>query len=233
MADLIQHPVSSALLLLSLAVLVTNCGRTSHEEPEEHVSPPSAGAGGDAPPSSGGGGAGQAGSTSVSGATSASGTSGSESSPGGAPAIDPGVGALHCAPQDEPGSACNFPRCWGDRCGVHFELTCVNGVWDSRGSSLAWELVCPVPGSSVSDVGDIEQGACCGKTLPRNDVHSEPPSCNLCPDLEPRDGEPCSLPDDCAPALIDCFYKCCCYGNVTWAQCDGKQWHVATNCSGK
>jgi hypothetical protein len=116
---------------------------------------------------------------------------------------------------------------------VRFDLTCKDDTWDSGDSTLAWELVCPVPSDSVYDVGDIKEGACCGEVLPRNDVYSEPPSCDLCPAMAPRDGEPCSLPDDCAPAIIDCFYKCCCYGNVTWAQCDGTEWHVATNCSDK
>lgn len=152
----------------------------------------------------------------------------------GAPAIvDPSGAARPCAPQDAPGQPCNAVRCWGDRCGVHFELNCKDGAWDEGDSSLAWELVCPVPSESVYDIGDIEQGACCGSVLPRNDVYSEPPSCDLCPAATPRDGDPCSLPDDCAPPIIDCFYKCCCYGNLTWAQCDGQQWHVATNCSGK
>ena len=85
----------------------------------------------------------------------------------------------------------------------------------------------------IYDIGEIDTGACCGEILPKNDVHTEAPSCDLCPQGAPDDGAPCSLPDDCAPSVIDCFYKCCCYGTTIWAQCDGKRWHVATNCSSK
>lgn len=102
----------------------------------------------------------------------------------------------------------------------------------SEDDALAWQLVCPVPSDAVSSLPEITRGACCGSTLPRNEL-DEPPSCSLCPDEAPRNGDPCSLADDCVPALIDCFYKCCCYGSVTWAQCDGKTWHVPTECSEK
>ena len=116
---------------------------------------------------------------------------------------------------------------------MHFDLVCTDGVWSADASLLAWALECPKGNESASEVGDIETGACCGEVLPKNDVYTEPPSCDLCPASAPQDGESCSLPDACAPRIIDCFYKCCCYGSTIWAQCDGQQWHVATDCSAK
>ena len=210
MSALIRRSLSPVFLLAAVLVLGASCGRTSHD-------------------AIGSGGAGAADAT-----NSSSGKSGAESTPAGAPAIiDPSGAARPCVPQDAPGQPCDAERCWGSRCGVPFMLTCHEGTWESADSSPAWELVCPAPPESVYDIDDIKQGACCGSLLPRNDVYSEPPSCGLCPDTAPQDGDLCSLPNDCAPAVIDCFYKCCCYGDLIWAQCDGKAWHVATNCSPK
>jgi hypothetical protein len=155
-----------------------------------------------------------------------------DASSAGAPMIGPSTGLLLCQDRDVPGAPCQDERCYGTRCGVRFDLLCENGAWSSAGSSLAWELVCP-SAEPIFDIAGIEVGACCAEHLARNDLYTEPQSCELCPPGAPVDGEPCSLPDDCAPAVIDCFYKCCCYGNTTWAQCDGERWHVATNCSPK
>jgi hypothetical protein len=201
------------LLLSWVVVLAASCGRTAHDVGEKPAPSQSAGeASHGLPPSQAG-----------------SGTS----SAGAPPTIDPIGVTRPCAPSDAPGEPCDGSGCWGRRCGVRFDLTCKGGTWDSGPSVLAWQLACPVPGDSVHDIGDIEQGACCAEVLPRNDVYSEPPSCDLCPQAAPQDGEPCSLPAECAPPMIDCFYKCCCYGSLTWAQCDGERWHVATNCSSK
>lgn len=162
------------------------------------------------------------------------GVSGSEPMLAGAPAmLDPSTASRPCTARDAPGKRCDAPRCLGERCGVRFELFCMEGAWGSGDSSLAWDLVCPVASEPIYDIRDIKQGACCGDVLPRRDLYTEPNSCSLCPEAAPVDGDPCALPDDCKPAIIDCFYKCCCYGNLTWAQCDGQEWHVATNCSAK
>lgn len=231
MAAPIRRRVSSALWLSCLAVLAASCGRTEHERDEGQVPVSSAGAGraSEQPPSVAGGGANQAGSLSAS-----SGTGGLDLGPEGAAGLsDPGDVISECTPSDAPGVACSAPRCWGQRCGVRFDLTCKNGIWDSGDSSLAWELVCPVSTDLNNDIRGIDQGACCGELLPRNDVYTEPASCSLCPETTPKEGDACSLPSSCAPAIIDCFYKCCCYGTLTWAQCDGTRWHVATNCSPK
>jgi len=191
-------------------MLAANCGRAEHDAGEMPLPSQAAGE------------------------PSTAGTSGSATSSAGAPAIIDTIGGPRpCSPSDTPGERCENLRCWGKRCGVRFDLTCKDGAWDRGESTLAWELSCPVPIDSVYDVGDIQQGACCGAVLPRNDVYQEPPSCNLCPQAAPQNGEPCSLPAECAPPIIDCFYKCCCYGDLTWAQCDGERWHVATTCSDK
>jgi hypothetical protein len=167
------------------------------------------------------------------GSAGVGGSAGAGASSAGAPAIDIPPSSPRCLAQDAPGAPCGYPACWGTRCAIRFDLTCDGGVWSARDSTLAWDLVCPAGNDSVNSLGDIEMGACCGELLPKNDLHTEPPSCDLCPGDAPDDGDPCSLPDDCAPAVIDCFYKCCCYGNTTWAQCDGTRWRVVTNCSSK
>lgn len=224
MSSLVGRARSSAFLLLSAVACAVNCSRTAHDGPGIEQPPQSAGAPQSEPPDIPSGGASAAGS---------SGTSGSQPLSSGAPSIQVGDDGRPCQPEDVPGQPCDTARCWGNRCGIHFELTCEEEAWDSGSYGTAWELVCPVTSGSIFGIDAIEEGACCGETLSRNDVYTEPQSCSLCPDAAPRDGDPCSLPSDCAPPIIDCFYKCCCYGNLTWAQCDGTEWHVATNCSDK
>jgi hypothetical protein len=221
----VARRLSVSLLLLALVATAASCGRTSHEESQPPL--PSGGAAPSTPPN-GGAGAAQAGSVTASGGAI------TDVSFAGAPEIvDPAVTSRPCLDRDVPGAACEDPRCWGTRCGVRFDLACEGGAWSSGGSSLAWELSCPAGDEPINDIGELETGACCGKLLPKNDVHTEPNSCSLCPDAAPDDGAACSLPDDCATPIIDCFYRCCCYGDTVWAQCDGKRWHVATNCSPK
>jgi len=221
-----HRPLPSILLLLALVALAASCGRTSNDEGQA--------------PSQSGGALPTAGSTAGAaggqqgGSTMAKGGAESSVSSAGAPEVtDPSGTSRPCEEGDVPDAPCEDSRCWGTRCGVRFDLICKDGVWSSADSPLAWELVCPVSDEAIYDVRDIKMGACCGELLAKNDVHTEPPSCNLCPEAAPNDGSPCSLPSDCAPAIIDCFYKCCCYGTTTWAQCDGERWHVATNCSSK
>ena len=113
------------------------------------------------------------------------------------------------------------------------DLVCESGAWVTVDSSHASDLVCPEGTESVTSLADITVGACCGELRPRNRAPIEPASCELCPQFAPEAGAPCSLPDDCTPRLIDCFYSCCCYGSTTWAQCDGETWHVTTDCSPK
>ena len=198
------------------------CGRTSQDEGQ----PPAESGGGSrsAPPAGAGAGGNQAGAVTVSGGT------GADVSSAGALAIGD---SRACQERDVPGAPCKDPRCYGTRCGVRFDLVCEGGAWRSGDSSLAWELVCPAGSDSIYDIHDIKTAACCREVLPKNDVYTEANSCNLCPADAPDDGASCSLPNDCAPPVIDCFYKCCCYGNTIWAQCDGERWHVATNCSSK
>lgn len=215
----------SAILLVALVAPAASCGRTSDDggqPPSQSGGTPAVGAGGATA------GANQA------GAAAASAGAGPDQSSAGAPdVIDPSAPFGACQENDMPGAPCAAGRCYGIRCGVRFELSCKGGAWKRGDSSPAWELACPAGNESVSNVGDIVTGVCCGELLPKNDVYSEPPSCNLCPEAAPDDGAPCSLPDECAPSVIDCFYKCCCYGDTIWAQCDGKRWHAATNCSDK
>lgn len=225
-----KRSFSTISLIVASFAVVASCGRTSRNERDEPPADPSAGTPGSVPPSGGDSSGGTGG---QSGANSTSGASGMEPSAAGGPVIvQPGMDR-ECTPSDAPGKPCDASHCLGKRCGVLFQLTCEDGVWRSRDASPAWELVCPVPIETVYGLEDIHQGACCGDTLPRNDVLTEPHSCSSCPDAAPMDGDPCHLPSDCSPPLIDCFYRCCCYGYLTWAQCDGKQWHVATACSDK
>ena len=223
-----HRPPSAALLLLALAAPAAGCGRTSHDDAPTPL-------GGAAPSTHTAGAAAVGGTTSANqaGSGAASGGTSSDVSSAGASEITDPTTSLSCQETDVPGAPCEDARCYGTRCGVRFDLVCKGGAWSTGDSSLAWELVCPATDEPIYDIGGIKAGACCGELLPKNDVHDEPPSCNLCPQAAPDDGAPCSLPDDCAPPVIDCFYDCCCYGNTTWAQCDGKRWRVATNCSSK
>lgn len=221
-----QRPFQIISLLLALVALAVSCGRTSNDEGQRPSQ--SGGALPSAGSTAGGAGAHQGGSKMESGGTA------SNVSSSGAPEVtEPSATWRPCRAADVPDAPCEDSRCGGTRCGVSFELICKDGAWSSASSPLAWELVCPVKDEAVYDIRDIKAGACCGELLAKNDVYTEPPSCNLCPEAAPNDGSPCSLPSDCAPAVIDCFYKCCCYGTTTWAQCDGERWHVATNCSSK
>jgi hypothetical protein len=139
-------------------------------------------------------------------------------------------GPFDCIESDRPGEPCSRSLCRGQSCGTPFELACVDGVWTIAGSAAAFEKPCPPGNEHATNIADIVSGACCGAQVPRND---DTASCNLCPEGEPRDGDPCELPADCSPAVIDCFYRCCCYGHTTWAQCDGERWRVETDCSSK
>lgn len=220
-----SRTLSATLLLLALVPPSAGCGRTSRDEglPQPSgTSPSNVTAGATAAGATAG--ANQAGSAAANGGAS------SDVSAAGASEITDQPASRSCQEADVPGAPCEDPRCHGARCGVRLELNCEGGAWSNRDSSLAWELVCPASDEPIYDVGDVKAGACCGQLLPKS---TQPPSCSLCPEAAPDDGALCSLPDDCAPPLIDCFYKCCCYGNTTWAQCDGKRWHVATNCSAK
>jgi hypothetical protein len=218
------------LLLLALLPLPASCGRTS-SAPDD----------GQAPPESGNGGSGATSSHTNQGGITLGGSVGTtdagdapaSSARAGGPLVDPTLPSRPCGPDELPGQPCEDLRCWGTRCGVHFNLACVAGTWAVDYPALAWELVCPTGNESIYDLGEIDIGACCGDLRPRNDVDTQPPSCEHCPEAAPQDGDACRLLDDCMPQLIDCFYDCCCYGNMTWAQCDGERWHVATNCSGK
>ena len=227
-----RRALSATLVLLALVAAVGSCGRTSHDDGQ-----PSSPSGGMSPSTTTAGAAAVAGTiagANDAGSAAAHGGTSSDVSSAGAPGIsDPSTTSRSCDETDVPGAPCKDARCYGTRCGVRFNLACKGGAWSSGDSSLAWELVCPVGNEPIYDIGELKTGACCGELLPKNDVYTEPPSCNLCPEGAPVDGAPCSLPEDCAPPVIDCFYKCCCYGNTIWAQCDGKRWHVATNCSGK
>lgn len=147
-----------------------------------------------------------------------------------APSVSSGNGRP-CKQGEMPGSPCDAPQCWGTRCGVDFRLICKDGAWVPGKSPNVWNMVCPMS-EPVPGLDQIRTGACCGQPLPRNSPQ-EPPSCSECPQTAPMDGEPCSLRDSCAPKLIDCFYKCCCYGFTVWAQCDGRRWRLATSCSDK
>lgn len=219
--------ISHSSLLLGSLTLVGSCGRTAHDAPavQNHS---------------------DAGST-----TSTQGEAGRGGTPGGTASVAGPILSLGgepsqplepakptrevgtCRSGDLPGEPCLAEAmCWSTRCGVHFELACQAGSWVVDGSSLAFEMVCQPSDEFTYAIRDITTGACCGERGPRNEV-TEPQSCELCPGVAPRDGEPCALPDDCNPRIIDCFYDCCCYGTTTWAQCDGESWHVATDCSGK
>jgi len=150
--------------------------------------------------------------------------------PGERPIEKPTRYAGDCTETDRPGTPCTKDTCWSARCGVRFSLTCLDGVWVLGDDSPALELVCSPDEEFVSSLGDLDSGACCAERLPREELGNAH-SCSLCPPQEPRDGQACSLADDCSPKLIDCFYRCCCYGTTSWAQCDGQTWHVASNCS--
>lgn len=212
----------TSLLLIALAA---SCGRTSNHEGQSTSQ--SGGAAAGVASTAEGGAAPHAGSTAETG-----GTPPNMSSAGTPEISEPSTASRPCQSGDVPDAPCEDSRCWGTRCGVRFDLVCQHGAWSSADSPLAWELVCPVVDEAIYDVGNIEIGACCGDVLPKNN-YSDPPSCNLCPEGAPQDGSPCSLPDECTPPIVDCFYKCCCYGNTIWAQCDGERWRVATNCTGK
>jgi hypothetical protein len=218
-----------AFTLLALLSLPASCGRTSSAA-DERQAPPEAGSGGSGamPSASNQGGIALGGSLSTPDAGGRTPSAG-----GGGPIVDPSLPSRPCGPDELPGQPCEDPRCWGTRCGVRFNLACLGGTWTVDSPALAWELVCPPGSESVFSVSEIDKGACCGDLRPRNDVHTEPPSCEYCPEAAPQDGDACGLPDECMPQLIDCFYDCCCYGTTTWAQCDGERWHVATNCSSK
>ncbi|HET9952963.1 MAG TPA: hypothetical protein VFQ61_00595 [Polyangiaceae bacterium] len=229
MFDADVRPVSVALLL---GLAAASCGRTSHDD--ERPLAPSGGTSANTTGAS----ANTAGVTAAAGgaggaATSIGGMTQEVIQAGAPTTLDPSTPSRACSEGDVPGAQCEDPHCFGRRCGVRVDLVCRNGSWKNLNSSLAWDLTCPRGNEGVTDVGEIVTGACCGEELPKNDVFTEPPSCNLCPDAAPNDGDSCSLPNDCAPAIIDCFYECCCYGETIWAQCDGKRWRVATNCSDK
>jgi hypothetical protein len=140
-----------------------------------------------------------------------------------------------CGPADLPGAPCTPGTCFGTRCGIRFDLECTAGEWQVRrldGESTAWDFVCPPENEPVFDLSQITRGQCCGEPGRGTEL---PPSegCGYCPETAPNDQDSCALPADCSPRIVDCFYSCCCYGTVTWAQCDGERWHVTTNCSWK
>ena len=217
-----RRSVSFAALLLACTGLVVSCGRTQ----DSSEPPPLSGAGNAT--------AGEAGVDSTSGGSAP--VTGPILSLGGAPAQPPdppkptqAVGT--CKTSDVPGEPCEDGICWSTRCGVHFQLACQAGAWVVDGSALAFDVTCQPGDEFVHAIRDLTNGACCNDWRPRNNG-GEPPSCELCPAETPREGDACSLPGDCS-LPIDCFYSCCCYGDLTWAHCDGERWHVATECSGK
>lgn len=211
-------------LLLAGIVLIGSCGHTTNDDPGDR--PPD-----DASEAT----AGEAGRSGMVGDAepttgpilSLGGTSGQPPDP---PKPTRGVGTCHAA--DLPGQPCQDGTCWSARCGVRFQLACQAGTWIVDGSALAFDMVCQPEDEFTSAITDITTGACCSDWRPRNNP-AEPPSCELCPAETPRDGEACSLPSDCSVPILDCFYDCCCYGTMAWAQCDGQHWRVATDCSGK
>ena len=154
-----------------------------------------------------------------------------------------------CTGNEQLGEACNFDcqvdaassdalGCWGRHCGITSYLVCVDGSWQIRqatqGGSTPWDFACAPDQQGAVEIASITRGQCCGEPV-SNAVPSE---CRYCPADAPVDGAACNLPGTCnsdagAPTVIDCFYTCCCYGSVTWAQCDGQRWHVTTDCSSK
>lgn len=216
----------NGLFFLAGLTLIGGCGRTAHEE---SAAPNNGGAASAAPATSAAGrGGGAGGADAVPGPILSLGGEPSEPTEPNKPTTAVGT----CRTTDLPGEPCEEALCWSSRCGVHFQLACQDGAWVVDGSSLAFEMMCQTSDEFAYDIRDITTGACCNDRIPRNEAR-EPPSCELCPGVAPRDGEACALPDSCSPRIIDCFYSCCCYGTTTWAQCDGERWHVATDCSGK
>jgi hypothetical protein len=216
-----RHPFSNGLLVLACLGSIGSCGRAERDEPatQGHVG------GGDAPIGGGGeSGGGDAGRSNATGGIVLA-VAGQPSEPAPPKPTKP-TGS--CGVDDRPGAPCEKPSCGSSRCGVAFHLTCHEGVWVLEKPSAAFELTCAAEDEFSYGLPDLTSARCCGEQRPRAEG-----SCELCPTEAPENGDACTLPDDCSPRVLDCFYSCCCYGTTTWAQCDGERWHVATDCSGK
>jgi hypothetical protein len=133
-----------------------------------------------------------------------------------------------------PGAPCEAGLCRYTTCGVEASYFCNDGSW-SDGMVACREIdsfdSCPFgPFACVTPETDLahRESICCGEYA------SE---CSACPEVAPEPGTPCAPTDECSqgdlPVLMNCFYSCCCYGDTTWAQCDGSVWRVTSNCSSK
>jgi hypothetical protein len=172
----------------------------------------------------------------------------------GAPGVDAstGVGARakpdaslmsSCTSEARPGDGCDplgdVGGCGVFHCGARSTLDCRDGHWELQPQSWQHEsspldFVCGPEQAEARDfcTGQVQ---CCGRPVQQASECPVEGGCELCPPTEPRDGAACTLPTACdgqaAPRVIDCYYKCCCYGQATWAQCDGERWHLNTQCT--
>jgi hypothetical protein len=156
-------------------------------------------------------------------------------------------GGCVCTGSEKAGEACSSscdadspdaPWCLARHCGVVGHLVCVEGIWEllghTEGTTTPWDFVCAPEEEGAYGITEITQGQCCGA---RVSSATDPLECRYCPAAAPVDGSSCNLPAECggdaSSRIIDCFYRCCCYGHRKWAQCDGQRWHVVTDCSPK
>jgi hypothetical protein len=148
--------------------------------------------------------------------------------------------SVPCTPDTRPGQACDEPYCQPVQCGVQGQLECIDGTWAPLGAPNAsaadispWSFQCE--GDAGSGFCSLV-GQCCGDPSASSGCPTEN-GCRFCPATQPIDGEPCTLPAACdghsGLKVIDCYYRCCCYGGPAWAQCDGERWRISSNCSSK
>ena len=156
---------------------------------------------------------------------------------------DSAQAAVACTAKPRAGDHCANANetCGSQHCGVSRALRCTGGVWIQeslswQGDSTPWDFDCSAQAESSGDLCQNE-AQCCGETVAEPTGCSLTGGCKLCPDQQPADGTACQLPAACdgsgARQVIDCYYPCCCYGTVTWAQCNGERWHVYSTCTPK
>lgn len=162
---------------------------------------------------------------------------------GSSTAPDPAPG-VPCSSQPRPGDRCDTAaseQCFTANCGARNLLECAGGAWqlvglDWQGASSPFDFQCAPEDEAATDYCQ-NHVQCCGLPLAEASGCPIEGGCGLCPAEEPVEGTPCSLPSACdgyeGPRVLDCFYPCCCYGEATWAQCDGSTWHLNTNCTPK
>lgn len=151
---------------------------------------------------------------------------------------------IACTRQTRPGDPCDpalGDQCLARHCGATLPLECRADSWQLvqlswQGESSPYDFMCAL-GDEDSNSFCTNQVHCCGEAVEQPSDCPIESGCRFCPATEPVDGTPCTLPPACdvSPDLqvIDCYYSCCCYGQASWAQCDGTRWHIITNCSPK